>query len=202
MRKRFLFLAIGLVSISATQCRSELLPRSEGQAVVDTALSYGQGLRGEDCSHLAHDIYQRAGLPYDYASSNSLYNGDPVFERVTRPQPGDLVVWRGHVGIVVNPQDSTFFSSLSSGPGTDSYVSRYWLSRGPARFYRYSGSDQAAQTVTPSASSGPVTRASSSKKSAGTLVRAIGRLVWNPAKARYLGRSTAISIGPLNVRSR
>jgi cell wall-associated NlpC family hydrolase len=113
MNLRFPLLAIGLLGMLATQCRAELLTHSEGQAVADVALRYGQSFRGEDCSHLAHHIYERAGLPYGYASSNSLYNGDPTFERVSAPQPGDLVVWRGHVGIVVNPQDAAFYSSLT-----------------------------------------------------------------------------------------
>jgi hypothetical protein len=203
MRKPLLFLAIAL-SIFATQCRAELLSRSEGEAVVDTAMRYGQSLRGEDCSHLAHDVYQRAGLPYDYASSTSLYNGDPAFERVTRPQPGDLVVWRGHVGIVVNPQDGTFYSSLSSGPGTDSYESRYWLSRGPARFYRYDGSENhTSQTVTARGTRPQSPSASRGKKTGGVLARAIGSLVWHSGKPQHFARSAAISIAPtLYIRAR
>src|SRR5689334_25062338 len=204
MRKPFVFLAIGLLSTFVTHCRAELLSRSGGEAVVGTALNYGQSLRGEDCSHLAHDVYQRAGLPYDYASSTSLYNGGPAFERVTRPQPGDLVVWRGHVGIVVNPQDGTFYSSLSSGPGTDSYESRYWLSRGPARFYRYDGSDShTPQAVTARATRPQPPSASRNKKTAGVLARAIGRFVWHSGKPSRLARSAAISIAPaLYVRAR
>jgi cell wall-associated NlpC family hydrolase len=90
-----------------------------------------------DCSHLVHSIYERAGLPYAYADSSDLYAGVEGFQRVTRPQPGDLVVWRGHVGIVIRPSRHVFFSYLSAGPGTDSYQAPYWVSRGRARFYRY-----------------------------------------------------------------
>lgn len=203
MYKALPLLTLGVLGMIATQCRAGSLTRGEGQAVADTALSYGQTLRGEDCSHLAHDIYQRAGLPYDYASSNSLYDGDPAFERVNRPQPGDLVVWRGHVGIVVDPQDGTFYSSLSKGPGTDSYESQYWLSRGPARFYRYDSSDyHTSRTVAVRRTEPQVPSASRSNKPAGTLARAIVRLVWNPGKGRHLARSTAISVGPLYLRAR
>jgi len=56
---------------------------------------------------------------------------------VTRPQPGDLVVWPGHVGIVVNPAERSFFSRLRSGPGVDAYDAPYWKERGEARFFRY-----------------------------------------------------------------
>src|SRR6266496_1057697 len=72
-----------------------------------------------DCSHLVHAIYERAGFPYAYASSDDLYVGVEGFQRVTHPQPGDLVVWRGHAGIVVRPSRHVFFSFMSAGPGID-----------------------------------------------------------------------------------
>lgn len=90
-----------------------------------------------DCSHLVHAIYERAGFSYTYASSSELYGGVEGFVRVARPQPGDLVVWRGHAGIVVRPSRHIFFSLLRAGPGIDDYEAPYWMSRGRARFYRY-----------------------------------------------------------------
>ncbi len=90
-----------------------------------------------DCSHLVHAIYQRAGFPYAYASSDDLYDGVQGFQRVSQPQSGDLVVWPGHAGIVIRPSRHVFFSFLHSGPGTDDYRSRYWKGRGRPRFYRY-----------------------------------------------------------------
>jgi hypothetical protein len=90
-----------------------------------------------DCSHLAHAIYERAGFAYAYASSSDLYEGVNEFERVAQPQPGDLIAWRGHVGIVVTPSRHIFFSFLRSGPGIDDWASPYWKTRGRARFYRY-----------------------------------------------------------------
>ena len=93
--------------------------------------------RQADCSHLVHAIYLQAGFPYPYASSSDLYDGTDDFRRVKRPQPGDLVVWPGHVGIVVNPAQRLFFSRLSSGPGVDAYDAQYWKDRGQARFNRY-----------------------------------------------------------------
>jgi hypothetical protein len=56
---------------------------------------------------------------------------------VRAPQAGDLVVWRGHVGIVIDPKEHSFFSSVRSGPDTQFYDSPYWRSRGIARFFRY-----------------------------------------------------------------
>jgi len=95
-----------------------------------------------DCSHLVHAIYQRAGFGYSYASSSDLYAGVEGFQRVTRPQPADLVVWRGHVGIVIRPSRHVFFSLMSTGPGVDDYEAPYWTSRGRARFFRYVKNDR------------------------------------------------------------
>jgi cell wall-associated NlpC family hydrolase len=92
---------------------------------------------GQDCSHLVHAIYEHAGFPYPYATSDDLYDGVEKFQRVTYPQPGDLIVWHGHAGIVVRPSRHVFFSFKSAGPGIDDYESPYWISRGQARFYRY-----------------------------------------------------------------
>lgn len=110
----------------------------DGLSVIAAALDARvQATRQRDCSHLVHAIYLRAGFPYAYASSSDLYDGVDAFQRVTRPQPGDLVVWPGHVGIVVNPAKRAFFSRLRSGPGVDAYDAQYWKQRGTVRFYRY-----------------------------------------------------------------
>src|ERR1700722_13829894 len=87
-----------------------------------------------DCSHLVHAIYEKAGFRYTYASSTDLYLGVEGFQRVPQPQPGDLVVWRGHVGIVIRPSQHIFFSLMTSGPGIADYGSQYGTSRGRARF--------------------------------------------------------------------
>lgn len=97
-----------------------------------------------DCSHLVHAIYERAGFPYTYASSDDLYDGVEGFRRVYYPQPGDIIVWHGHAGIVVQPSRHVFFSFLTAGPGTDDYRSRYWIARGEPRFYRYIKNDPCA----------------------------------------------------------
>jgi cell wall-associated NlpC family hydrolase len=117
---------------------SRSLTTDDGLSVIASALDSRVRLHsGNDCSHLVHTIYERAGFPYFYVSSSSLYAGTKEFQRVKQPQPGDLVVWRGHVGIVVNPARHEFFSTLSSGPGIDTYDAPYWKQRGRLRFYRY-----------------------------------------------------------------
>jgi cell wall-associated NlpC family hydrolase len=114
------------------------LTRDDGLAVVETALDEHIRLRGHrDCSHFVHAIYDKAGFSYAYASSRDLYRGTDDFRRVKKPQAGDLVVWRGHVGIVVNPARREFYSFLRHGPGIDEYDAQYWRQRGPVRFYRY-----------------------------------------------------------------
>jgi len=114
------------------------LTPDDGMAVISAALDPKvRRHSGHDCSHLVHAIYERAGFPYAYASSDDLYAGVEKFQRVTHPQPGDLIVWRGHAGIVVRPSRHVFFSFMSAGPGIDDYEAPYWISRGHARFYRY-----------------------------------------------------------------
>ena len=115
-----------------------VLSPDDGLSVIAAALDERvKAARQPDCSHLVHAIYLQAGFPYPYASSSDLYDGTDDFERVTRPQPGDLVIWPGHVGIVVNPAQRVFFSRLRHGPGVDDYDAQYWKQRGPVRFYRY-----------------------------------------------------------------
>ena len=110
----------------------------EGAAIIDNARQNSSQIDPEeDCSHLVHDIYGLAGLHYTYVPSMDLYRGVDSFERVRTPQPGDLIVWRGHVGLVVDPSEQSFYSSLSTGPKVDTYNSPVWRRRGPVRFFRY-----------------------------------------------------------------
>jgi NlpC/P60 family len=115
-----------------------LLKADEGRILVHIA-SKQQGKAGwkPDCSHLVHQIYELAGLPYPYASSYDLYDGIDNFRQVSTPRSGDLVVWRGHVGIVINAVQHTFYSSVSSGFRTENYDGPYWRDQGRPRFYRY-----------------------------------------------------------------
>ena len=95
-----------------------------------------------DCSHFVQYLYEQAGMYYGYAPSGTLYDGMDGFKRVTHPRPGDLIVWRGHVGIVVDPEETTFLSALRSGVKVSSYQSHYWQRRGKPHFLRYVGKDE------------------------------------------------------------
>jgi hypothetical protein len=130
-------------SPSRSQLGKAVLPASaltlqEGEAILAAAADRQTTDEDQpDCSHLTYDVYTRAGFPYPYARSIDLYAGIKGFVRVRRPQPGDLIVWRGHVGLVVDPVEHTFYSSLRSGLKTDFYDSPAWMASGAARFYRY-----------------------------------------------------------------
>jgi len=116
---------------------SELSP-DDRLSIMAAALDLKVRLHSEsDCSHLVHSIYERAGFAYPYSPSADLYAGVEAFQRVKVPQPGDLIVWRGHAGIVIKPSQHVFFSFMRSGPGIDDYEASYWKSRGRPRFYRY-----------------------------------------------------------------
>jgi cell wall-associated NlpC family hydrolase len=100
-----------------------------------------------DCSHFVQYLYEQAGLYYGYTPSRVLYKGIKNFKRVVRPKSGDLIVWQGHVGIVVSPKETTFLSALNSGVKTSSYLSDYWKKRGRPRFLRYVGQPQEAPAL-------------------------------------------------------
>jgi hypothetical protein len=147
MTRGFIFVALCLATASAALGQSvrpaskeppgpRPVARTEGRKILATIPTVDAESE-TDCSHLVHDVYERAGFPYDYVSSRDLYVGSTNFTRVRSPQAGDLVVWRGHVGIVIDPKEHSFFSSVSSGPDTQFYDSPYWRSRGIARFFRY-----------------------------------------------------------------
>ncbi|MBZ5702733.1 MAG: C40 family peptidase [Acidobacteriia bacterium] len=115
-----------------------MLNSEEGQAIVTAAWEHQQQIAGKpDCSHLVHEIYRLAGFPYAYASSFDLYSGGGHFARVHNAQPGDLIVWPGHVGLVVDPAEHSFYSSVNTGLETEDYSAPYWRGYGTARFYRY-----------------------------------------------------------------
>jgi hypothetical protein len=115
-----------------------LVNSDQGLAIIGAALESRKPTDSNaDCSNLVHAIYEWAGLTYSYSNSFELYQGIAEFRRVLHPQPGDLVVWRGHVGIVISPVQHSFFSAMRSGRGVEFYDSPYWQTRGRPRFFRY-----------------------------------------------------------------
>jgi len=114
-----------------------LLGAEEGRAIADVALEQVAPLEDAgDCSHVVHAIYASAGHAYPYASSSDIYSGNESFLRVKHPRAGDVIAWRGHLGIVVNPAEHSFYSLVRTGLQAQNYESAYWKSRGVPRFYR------------------------------------------------------------------
>jgi NlpC/P60 family len=124
---------------------SPMVNSEQGLTIIGAALESRHTDLNADCSNLVHEIYQRAGFTYSYANSTELYHGIKEFRRVLHPQPGDLVVWRGHVGILISPTQHSFFSAMRSGRGVEFYDSPYWQGRGQPRFYRYLKSSSRTQ---------------------------------------------------------
>ena len=129
--------ATKIVNRCEVDVSSRALTPDDGLAVIAAALDSRIRFGRRDCSHLVHAVYGLAGFSYAYASSSELYVGSEDFEQVSVPQVGDLVVWRGHVGILISPAQHMFFSTLRTGPGIDTYDAPHWKRRGQARFYRY-----------------------------------------------------------------
>ncbi len=115
-----------------------LLNAKQGRLIVDAAKDQDQtGRDAQDCSHLVHQAYLDAGFEYPYASSFELYAGNENFQRVRHPRAGDLIVWPGHVGIVLDPMEHSFYSLVRTGLEAQDYLGTYWKARGRPRFYRY-----------------------------------------------------------------
>src|SRR5580658_3088501 len=128
----------GTIGGSSEAVAPWLVSSDQGLAIIGAALESRKPTDSNaDCSNLVHAIYERAGFTYSYSNSSELYRGIKEFRRVLHPQPGDLVVWRGHVGIVISPTQHSFFSAMRSGRGVEFYDSAYWQGRGQPRFYRY-----------------------------------------------------------------
>jgi hypothetical protein len=137
---------IGAVSVEAQTAlpakenfpNARLMSVAEGRAIVRTAFQGDEREQGaRDCSHAVQAVYATAGFAYPYASSLGIYSGTDNFARVKYPRAGDVIAWPGHLGIVVNPAQHSFFSLVRTGLEEQDYKSAYWRSRGRPRFYRY-----------------------------------------------------------------
>ncbi|HXN50928.1 MAG TPA: NlpC/P60 family protein [Candidatus Acidoferrum sp.] len=182
-----------------------LLTAEQGRAIAAAALAQDEPVRGaQDCSHLVHQVYSIAGYEYPYASSFDLYAGRGNFRRVRHAQAGDLITWPGHVGIVLNPRQHSFYSLVRSGLQAEDYLGPYWRSRGRPRLYRYvidAGSDvETAKAARPASPSGN----SSSRRSnaATTEVReeaekANGKQATEEASMR--SKASAAPLAPITV---
>jgi hypothetical protein len=134
-----LLFALTLAQISAAQSTA-IRKQSTRARATNVLVTLGTQIERTtlDCSHFVNSLFEQVGLYYRYEPSIVLYSGTTAaFKRVYKPVSGDLVVWPGHVGIVVDPNQQTFVSALNSGVKVASYASSYWRHRGHARFFRY-----------------------------------------------------------------
>ena len=76
-----------------------------------------------DCSHFVHEVYRRAGLTFGFRSSRGLKDA-PEFELLPESQagPGDLMLFRGHVGIV--DEDGKIISATKTRGRAKSSITR------------------------------------------------------------------------------
>lgn len=139
LRALLFFFALGASGQFCIADSNSILGDAPRVHAADVVIALGTRIRNTalDCSHFVNSIFQQAGLYYKYEPSGVLYRGTAAFKRVYRPQPGDLIVWPGHVGIVVDPEQTTFVSALRRGVRISSYTSRYWRRRGHVHFLRY-----------------------------------------------------------------
>jgi hypothetical protein len=135
-------------AVPFAESEAALLGVEEGRAIVDLAMGQEAPLEdAEDCSHAVHAIYKSAGHEYPYAPSSDIYAGKGNFMRVRHPRAGDVIAWWGHLGIVVDPAQHSFFSLVRTGLKAQDYESAYWRSRGVPRFYRLRVASRAAQGI-------------------------------------------------------
>jgi len=126
------------VAQSRSDARLRFVSVNQGETIVQAAWELRRGLNPKpDCSHFIQAVYAKAGFVYDYANTREIFTGIDSFRRVQHPQPGDLVVWQGHMGIVIDPGEHSFYSSVLSGFAIENYQSNYWQARGYPRFYRF-----------------------------------------------------------------
>ncbi|MHB8501690.1 MAG: NlpC/P60 family protein [Candidatus Acidiferrales bacterium] len=196
--------AVGQVAVPVREsdASARLLTLEEGRSIVNVAWEQELPENGmRDCSHLVHQIYANAGFEYPYASSFEIYAGNENFERVRNPHPGDLIAWPGHVGIVVDALQHSFYSLVRTGLAAQDYRSAYWRSRGIPRFYRYKVEPGAMVNAAKTAEPSRVSR-NRRQRSAGTSAeqRTVGTITSSDRPAAAVSERAEVIYGPLAPR--
>ncbi|MGL4422189.1 MAG: C40 family peptidase [Gemmataceae bacterium] len=108
------------------------------QTWAGTKYNYGgNSSKGIDCSHFVWQVYKATVDPLMAYQTTSAMKSDPKFTTVTTPEKGDIVLWDGHVGIVVDPTMGTFIGAQSStGVAESNYKTNLYWSVRPNRIFR------------------------------------------------------------------
>ncbi len=109
----------------------------------------GNSKQGIDCSHFVYQVINGArknvatatNAPepqiVDYRSTSTI-EASGLFISVSIPQAGDLVMWDGHVGIIIDPGAGSFIGAqTSTGVAEANYKSGYWKDRGVTGYLRF-----------------------------------------------------------------
>ena len=81
-----------------------------------------------DCSGFTKHVMSRCGINIPAGSANQKNAGTGVDP--SQAQAGDLVVWKGHVGLVIDSNKNMIDAGSGSVPKIRSYETDYWRSRG------------------------------------------------------------------------
>jgi cell wall-associated NlpC family hydrolase len=100
----------------------------------------GDSHTGIDCSHFVWEVLKAAGHPGAPYTATGGVAGSAVYSPASAPpQAGDIILFDGHMGIVVDPTAETFVGAQSKGVESASYAKgSYWGNRQHS-FYRYVG---------------------------------------------------------------
>jgi len=107
----------------------------------------GNGPTGIDCSHFVYQVInaaRKACAPdslepqlLEYRSTSTI-EASHLWFPTKELDRGDLVLWDGHVGIVVDPGQQLFIGAQSStGVARASFAGGYWNMREGRRFLRF-----------------------------------------------------------------
>ena len=109
---------------------------------------YGTPYIEIDCSHLVYRALnaarQQLGAAGGFSVHPAIYQSTATMEssgqwvKTEVPEPGDLVLWNGHVGIIIDPAAGKFIGAqTSTGVKDESYTTGYWATYPGKRFVRF-----------------------------------------------------------------
>jgi cell wall-associated NlpC family hydrolase len=116
--------------------RCTITPEKRERIVQAAEKRLGDPYTKADCSNFVHQVYNEAGLPYEYATTKDFPNNKDFVE-VDSPQAGDVVVYERHMGIY-NPENEANGNPVISSTSRRGvrYGNDTWF-EGIPRYFRY-----------------------------------------------------------------